>query len=90
MMSGRGGQLFMVGIMLFVMIFITAIVMIEPIKESVALARLPSNLDCDNTSISTGQKMTCIINDWMLPLFFGTAVGVGFGFIGMRTLVQQQ
>ena len=80
----KKGVLFMLGFMMFLLIFIVTIVMLQPIKESVGLARNSANLDCDNTSLSTGEKMSCILVDWQLPLFAGTAFAAALGWIGIK------
>lgn len=84
--TGRKGQLpnIPLGVMLFLMCFITAVVFIEPLKIVINTAREPSRLDCTNTTISVGQKMTCIVVDWSLPFFILACFAVAISWIGIR------
>jgi hypothetical protein len=82
----KRGQLAFLGVMLFVMMFIAVIILINPIKEQITLARDADHLDCANTSISDGTKMTCIVVDWTFPIYIGTGFAVALGFIGLRRL----
>ena len=77
----KKGQAVFVGIMMAIMVFITVIVMIEPLKESIVIGRDVDHLDCTNESISTGTKATCIVVDFWLFYFVGTAIAAGMGFI---------
>lgn len=80
----KRGQLVLVGIMIAIMTFLTMIVFIEPLKEGIGLARDSSHLDCTNTSISTGQKMTCIYTDLYLPLFLGFCMAISLAYLGIK------
>lgn len=80
----KRGVYAVLGIMFFILIMISAVVMIETIKTFVGIARDTNALDCNNESISSGQQMACIINDWQLPIFFLSCLGVAVGFIGMK------
>jgi len=72
-MNSRG-QLFL-GIMLFIMIFIILVITTPVLKEIIEIGRSPSNLDCDNSLISTGVKATCVITD--IGLFYYAAALLG-------------
>jgi hypothetical protein len=76
----------MLGIMIGIIVIIVLVAFIEPIKNQIRTARNSDNLDCTNTSISTGQQMSCIIVDVTLPYFLGVGVAVAAGYIGMRSL----
>lgn len=82
------GQMAMVGVMIAVLLFIFALVLIEPIKEQTTQARNTTNLDCTNNSISTGNRMACIAVDWYLPGFIGICIAVALAYIGLRKLRQ--
>ncbi|HDI03104.1 MAG TPA: hypothetical protein ENF67_01015 [Candidatus Pacearchaeota archaeon] len=60
--------------MIAVFVFIAAVVLLQPLKEMIIIARDANHLDCENQSISTGQKMTCIIVDLYLPYFIGAVL----------------
>ena len=78
------GQLMMVGLMIAVFVFITAVVFMTPIKDMIEMNRNASNLDCANTSITTGTKLTCIIVDLYLPYFIGVVIFAGIAIIRAR------
>jgi hypothetical protein len=80
--------MFMLGIMFAFMIFITVVILIEPIKEQVTQAR--ADLDCTNTAISTGQKMTCILVDSYLPIFIGIGIAIAIAYLGIKEYRSQQ
>ena len=84
MMMNRKGQLFMLGFMLAVMAFFAVIVMIEPVKDGITWAREPDRLDCANSSITTGNQMTCIIVDAYLPIYIGVGLAIAIAFMGIK------
>lgn len=69
------------GAMTAIIVFIMAVQFITPIKDQIIDARDVSALDCTNTSISTGNKATCIVVDWALPYFIAMIIAVGAGLI---------
>ena len=89
MVMNKKGQAIFVGIMIAIMVFITAIVLIEPLKESIILGRSADYLDCTNTSISTGTKATCILVDLWLFYFVGVCMAGGLTFIGAKKLKEK-
>ena len=87
MAMNRGGQVMLVGLMIGIIAFMAAMVFIDPIKDVVTESRGTTQLDCSNTSITDGNKMTCLIVDLMLPAFIGicfalAATALGSKFIG--------
>lgn len=78
------GQVLVVGLMIWVMVFITAIILIEPMKELITDARSPTSMDCGNTSITFGTKATCLIVDLWLPYFIGVVLASGASFMAWR------
>lgn len=84
----KRGQMVLIGIMVFVMVFIMAVQFIQPIKDQVVTARDSTNLDCTNASISTGQRMTCIAVDIVLPYFFATVLAAGAGYLTLKNFGQ--
>jgi|TARA_Y100000310_G_scaffold342241_1_gene444513 hypothetical protein len=85
-MNKKGAGLVFVGIMTAIVVFITIVQFIGPIKDQVIIARDPTNLDCENSSISVGAKATCVITDLYLFYFFSVGVGLSIAFIGARKL----
>jgi hypothetical protein len=78
---GDVGSNIWIGAAIFFMAFMTVVVLIEPMKDGINIARDTTHLDCHNTSISTGQKMTCIVVDGTLPYFVLMTLGAGFAFM---------
>jgi len=77
----KKAQTVFVGIMIAVVVFVTAVVMIEPIKDFIDTARSPSNLDCDNSSINVYKRGTCVLAGMYLPYFFGVVVLAGAAYV---------
>lgn len=75
------GQVALYKIMVAIMIFIIAIIIITPIKDSITWARSADNMDCDNSSISTGTKMACIVTDVQLPYYIGIIFSLGIAVL---------
>lgn len=70
------------------MVFISLVVLIEPLKDVIELGRDADHLDCTNTSISVGRKATCILVDMYLFYFFGMAMAGAIGLITVRKISQ--
>ena len=81
-MKSKKAQGILVGIMMFVVAFIVIVQFIGPIKDQITTARNPSSLDCTNTSITTGDKSTCVVVDITLFYFVGMAIGAAAIFLG--------
>lgn len=69
------------GAMTAIIVFIMAVQFITPIKDQIIDARAVDALDCTNSSISTGNKATCIVVDWTLPYFIALIIATGAGLI---------
>jgi len=77
----KSGQVMIYGIMVFLLVFIVAVVITEPMVEFVNIGRDADHLDCENTTISTGQRLTCIIIDIQVPYFIATILASAAGFL---------
>ncbi len=80
----KKGQGVFIGIMIFVMVFIAVIILVDPLKEQISYARGTTSLDCDNTSITTGNKATCVVVDFVLFYFVGAAIAAGAAYLWMK------
>lgn len=81
------GQTAMLGLMIGIFIFMLALVFINPLKVVIQEARGTTQLDCSNSSISDGNKMTCLLVDLILPYFIGVVIAIAGGWIGAKILV---
>lgn len=82
--KNKRGQVFL-SIIFSVMYFMIFMVLINVSKDDANTAR--TNLDCSNSSISDGNKMTCLITDSSVPLFLLAALSVAFGILTERLLI---
>lgn len=80
-MNNRG-QLVLVGIMMSFLVFIMLVSLLEAVKDQSDQAR--TNLSCDDGNLTAMQEATCIVTDSYLFGFFGTAVAVAIGWIGLK------
>jgi hypothetical protein len=81
----KKGQMMVLNIMVAFTCIVTAIIFIEPLKEVIGLGN--TALNCANYALlTTGQAMTCIVLDIILPVFFLTCVGVGIAYLGAKQI----
>lgn len=81
----KKGNLFMLGLMLCVMLFICTVVLLEPIKDVVSIGR--TSLSCGDSSLSVYEDMTCIVVGSFLVIFAMAGLGAALGAIGVKKLV---
>lgn len=86
MVMNKRGQAIFVKIMIAIMVFITAIVLITPLKEVITTGRDVDHLDCVNESISVGNRATCILVDLWLFYFVGVCIAGGLAFITVKKI----
>jgi len=79
-------QTAMIGIMIGIFVFILAMIFIDPLSDVITETRAADQLDCSNSSISDGKKMTCLMVDLLLPYFIGVVIAVAGGYLGARIL----
>jgi len=85
MAMNKAGQATLVGLMVFVFVFIAAVALIPSLKTVIDDARSTTHLDCDNTSISLGQQATCLVVDIYMFYFMGVVIfGAGSYLIFRR------
>jgi len=81
----RRGQLIVLNMMIAMTIIITAIIFIDPLKEVIGIGQ--TDLDCSNSeSLSTGDRMTCIWLDYLLPGFILACLGVALAYLGAKNV----
>ena len=63
--------------MLGVTIIILGLAFAPGIKTQVDDARNTSNMDCENSSISSFDKVACVATDLTIPLIIGVIIFIG-------------
>jgi len=81
MVINKKGQVFLVGLMLGIVAFMAAMVFIDPLSDVINEARGTTQLDCSNSSISDGHKLTCLEVDILLPAFIGVVIALAGAYI---------
>ena len=81
MMNKKGA---FVGLMVFIAIIILGLALMPSIKTEVDRNRASGSLDCDNTSISTGTALTCLVADLYNPFFAATLLFAGASYFAYR------
>jgi len=86
MVLNKKGQTAMLGLMIGVFIFMLAMVFIDPLSDVITESRATAELDCSNSSISDGKKLTCLMVDLILPYFIGVVIAIAGGYMGARIM----
>ena len=81
------GQAVIVSLMVGIFVFMMAMVFIDPLKDVITEVRSPTQLDCSNSSISDGNKMTCLEVDLILPYFIGVILALAGYYITSKIIV---
>ena len=83
-LKNKKGQAALVGVMIGIFVFMLAMVFINPIKAVIDTTRATDQLDCNNASISDGNKMTCLIVDLIMPYFIAVVIAIAGAWIGAK------
>jgi hypothetical protein len=86
MMRGKKGQNLILALLAAIMIFVAGMLFLNHIKDDVSLTR-SVGLDCTNSSISAGTKVTCLGVDLVVPIIIILVVSAAGGAILSRFLV---
>jgi len=78
------GQVALVGLMVGIMIFMLAMIFIDPIGDVIDEVRGVDQLNCSSSLISDGDKATCLIVDLIMPYFIAIVLAVAGGWISAR------
>ena len=81
MAMNKKGQAALVGLMVGVMIFMIGLALAHPLKVVLEDVMSSSQMDCANSSISDGAKLTCLGVDLVLPYFIITIFAVAGAWI---------
>lgn len=74
------------GIITGIFLFIVGMVFMNFIKDEVTRTRNSDNLNCSDSSISDGSKLTCLTVDWVVPYFIITIFAFSGGMFVTRLL----
>lgn len=78
----RLGQSGFLVIIMAIMVFAVGVLVSNHLKPEVTSFRSSSTgIDCANTSISDGTKLTCLGGDLVIPAFIFTFVAIAGGII---------
>lgn len=80
------GQVALVGLMIGVFIFLLGMSIINPIRDVIDEVRATDQLDCSNSSISDGQKLTCLAVDLILPYFIVVVLALAGAWITTKVI----
>tara|TARA_R110002020_G_scaffold368322_1_gene580168 strand:+ start:160 stop:417 length:258 start_codon:yes stop_codon:yes gene_type:complete len=80
----KGAQVALISLMVGVMVFMLAMVFIDPLSDVIEETRNNTQLDCSNSSISDGKKATCLIVDLILPYFIAIIIAIAGALISAR------
>ena len=76
-----------VAIIVAITIFIIGMASMNFVRDSITDVRLSNALDCSNSSISDGTKLTCLVTDITLPYFILIFLGAAGGVITAKLLL---
>lgn len=80
----KKGQSLGLSIVIAIFIFLIGIPIVNVLKPEVDVARGVNGLDCTNTSISDGMRLTCLAVDLVIPYFMLLVISAAGGFIISR------
>ena len=84
MVLNKKGQVALLGLIIGVFIFLLGMSFIDPMKDVLTEVRGGSQLDCTNTSVSDGNKLTCLAVDLVLPYFIVTVLAVAGAWMSAK------
>lgn len=70
-----------------VLIFMAGMIFLNFIKPEVTEARSATGLDCTNSSITDGAKVSCLGVDATVPYFIIAVISAAGGIIGAKFLI---
>jgi len=88
-MNSKGQTVFL-SIVIGSFLFVSGMVLLNFIDETLwndGEDSLINELDCDNSDISDGTKLTCLIGEAVVPFFILSVISAAGGIITARFLV---
>lgn len=86
MINNRKGQSILLGIVMAMMIFLGGMLFVNHLRSDVTTAEDVTQLDCSNTTISDGAKLTCLGTGATIPYFFVVIIAIAGGLVTARFL----
>ena len=83
-MKSKKAQTSLVAVMVGIFIFMLSMTFINPISDVIKESRNVENLDCENSSITDGAKMTCLIVDLIMPYFIAIVLAVAGAWVSAK------
>lgn len=87
MAMNNKSQLLILKLMVGIIIFIMAMIMIAPLRESIDINTNSTELNCSASGLSVETEATCIVVDWLMFYILGAAISVGMAYIAGRRTV---
>jgi len=78
------GQVLLFRFMLSFFIIMLALILIDPLKDSLSESQDENHLNCTSANLTFGQESTCIVTDALLPYFIVFIIAVAFFIILSR------
>lgn len=78
------GQTFFFAIVTALIIFVFGMLFLNFLKDDITTTTSSSALDCNNLSISDGNKVTCLAMDATVPYFFLLILSAAGGLIAAK------
>jgi hypothetical protein len=85
-MNNRG-QTLMLSVVFAVILFFAGALFLNFLPSEVTTARSASALDCQNSTISDGTKLTCLVVDTTIPYWILLILSSAGGFIISRYMI---
>ena len=80
------GQVMILGVMMFILAFMTAVLLVAPLIDLTDIVRDGDHLSCDNDTLSTGRSLSCVVVDLYLPYFIiAVIIGGATLLVGRNT-----
>jgi len=81
-MNKRGS--FFLGFVVFLIVFINGVLFIPFIQDDITTTRI--DLNCSDSTISSGNMITCLMVDSAIPYFIVLFISVALGFIAGKII----
>jgi len=85
-MWNKKSQMIILKLMLGIILFIVAMILVQPVKENIDNVTNATNLNCSSSSLSTTQVATCVTVEMTLFYFISVLIALSIAVVsGSRT-----